>query len=240
METGHDLIFRWVPRMVIFSLYLEKKIPFHTVYLHGLVNDAQGKKMSKSKGNVISPVEIIEKYGTDALRMALVVGNSPGTDTSLVENKVRGYKNFANKIWNISRFVLSNIENINFSEKTELTEKDGELLKELADLTIDITADLENYRFHLASEKIYHYIWHRFADEIIEDSKKIFSQDSTESTKLEEEKLAENSRRQTLLKILRQITIVLHPFMPFVTEEIWPHLPKQKVSDMLMIEKWPV
>jgi valyl-tRNA synthetase len=110
METGHDLIFKWVPRMVIFGLYLEGKVPFHTVYMHGLVNDAQGKKMSKSKGNVINPLDLTTKYGTDALRMGLIVGNPPGSDTALAEQKIKGYKNFANKLWNITRFVLSSLE----------------------------------------------------------------------------------------------------------------------------------
>ncbi|MBX4210853.1 valine--tRNA ligase, partial [Candidatus Parcubacteria bacterium] len=109
METGYDLVFKWVPRMVIFGLYLAKKVPFHNVYLHGLVNDAQGKKMSKSKGNVVSPLTLTDEFGTDALRMALVVGNTPGTDLSLSPNKVKGYKHFANKMWNAARFVLSHV-----------------------------------------------------------------------------------------------------------------------------------
>jgi valyl-tRNA synthetase len=108
METGRDLVFKWIPRMVIFGLYLGKKAPFSTVYLHGMVNDAQGKKMSKSKGNVINPLDLTSKYGTDALRMSLVVGNTPGTDLSMREDKVKGYKNFANKLWNIARFILEN------------------------------------------------------------------------------------------------------------------------------------
>jgi valyl-tRNA synthetase len=154
METGSDLIFKWVPRMVIFGLYLAKDVPFKNVYLHGLVNDSKGKKMSKSKGNVVNPLELTEKFGTDALRMGLVVGNPPGSETALSENKIKGYRNFGNKIWNITRFILSNYFH---SEKiVEKNETDKALISELEKITKDITSDLEEYRYHLASEKIYH------------------------------------------------------------------------------------
>ncbi len=232
LETGHDLIFKWVPRMVIFSLYLEKQVPFHTVYLHGLVNDAQGKKMSKSKGNVINPIDIIEKFGTDALRMALVVGNSPGTDTSLAETKIKAYKNFANKLWNISRFVFTNTENIVPDETNISSDADKALIQEFAEISEDVTEDFESYRFHLASEKLYHYVWHRFADSIIEESKGILAGEDSD---------AKLSRQQTLLFILKNSIAMLHPFMPFITEEIWAHVPKEKdtTAKLLMIEEWP-
>ncbi len=215
METGHDLIFRWVPRMIIFGLYLSGKSPFHTVYLHGLVNDAQGKKMSKSKGNVVDPLILTSKYGTDALRMALVVGNTPGTDLSLQEDKIKGYKNFANKLWNIARFVLS---------QENLGELDKKLIEEFDALTQDITLDMNNYRFHVAAEKIYAYVWHRFADEIIEESKK------------------KPERARTLYYILENSIKLLHPFMPFITEEIWSSFAKATGGQarLLMIEPWPV
>jgi valyl-tRNA synthetase len=212
METGHDLIFKWVPRMVIFGLYLSKRAPFHTVYLHGLVNDAQGKKMSKSKGNVINPLTLTQKYGTDALRMTLIVGNTPGTDLSLQEDKVKGYKNFANKLWNITRFVLSR-------EKTGTLKQ--ELVDEFQELSKDITKDMENYRFHLGAEKIYHYVWHRFADEILEESKD------------------KEDYGTTLYYILENSLKLLHPFMPFVTEDIWQDMPSKKDGIPLMIEEWP-
>jgi len=229
METGHDLIFKWVPRMVIFSLYLQKKVPFHTVYLHGLVNDAQGQKMSKSKGNVINPLNIIDKYGTDALRMALIVGNSPGTDMSLAENKIKGYKNFVNKLWNIHRFIDSNTEGITADSKKIFSASDKSLLKELSDITKDITSDFEEYRFYLAAEKIYQYIWHRFADVIIEESKPILAGSDAK---------AKLSRQQTLIAILKQVITMLHPFMPFITEEIYQTLPI-KNKNYLIIEPWP-
>ncbi len=209
METGHDLIFKWVPRMVFFSLYLTGKVPFQTVYLHGLVNDAQGKKMSKSKGNVINPLILTEKYGTDALRMTLIVGNTPGTDLALREDKVKGYKNFANKIWNITRFVLS---------KERVGGVNKELVDEFDALAKDVTSDMENYRFYLAAEKIYAYIWHRFADEILEESKK------------------KPELSQTLYYILENSLKLLHPFMPFITEEIWQELKK---DNLLIVEPWP-
>jgi valyl-tRNA synthetase len=211
METGHDLIFKWVPRMVIFGLYLSGKVPFHTVYLHGLVNDAQGKKMSKSKGNVINPLTLTDKYGTDALRMTLIVGNTPGTDLSLREDKVKGYKNFANKVWNVSRYVLS-------QENTGELKQD--LVTEFEALAKDITADMDEYRFHLAAEKIYHYIWHRLADEVIEESKN------------------KPEYGVTLYHLLENSLKLLHPFMPFITEEIWSELDGKK--DLLMIEPWPI
>ncbi|HRH26047.1 MAG TPA: valine--tRNA ligase [Candidatus Paceibacterota bacterium] len=229
METGYDLIFKWIPRMVIFGLYVAKEVPFKHVYLHGLVNDAQGKKMSKSKGNVINPLDMTSKYGTDALRMALVVGNPPGSDTALSESKIKGYKNFANKLWNISRFVFSNTEGLSLKTNTQYAEADAVLLKELTDVVTDITSDFEEYRYHLAAEKIYHYVWHRFADEILEQSKPIIAGEDIS---------LKTSRQQTLLYILHQSITVLHPFMPFITEEIWAHFPKEKEGDLLMVSEW--
>lgn len=209
METGHDLIFKWVPRMVIFGLYLSGKAPFNTVYLHGLVNDSQGKKMSKSKGNVVDPLALTKKYGTDALRMTLVVGNTPGTDLSLREDKIKGYKNFANKLWNIARYAIS---------QEKLGEIDAKLKEEFDALTKDVTNDMDNYRFYLAAEKIYAYVWHRFADEIIEESKK------------------NKTLLPTTYYLLQGCLKLLHPFMPFITEEIWQELDK---DNLLIIESWP-
>lgn len=230
METGYDLIFRWIPRMVIFGLYLTDQVPFKDIYLHGLVNDTHGKKMSKSKGNVINPINMTEKYGTDALRMALVVANPPGSDLSISENKIKGYKNFANKIWNITRFILSNTEDIEFDETKIIDSLDQKIIFEFKDIVSDITQDMENYRYYLASEKIYHYIWHRLADEIVEESKPILN-DDTEKNKL--------SRQQTLLYLLRNFLIILHPFMPFITEEIWQTIHKYN-KEALMIAQWPM
>ena len=229
METGYDLIFKWIPRMVIFGLYLAGEVPFKDVYLHGLVNDAQGKKMSKSKGNAINPLDMTEKYGTDALRMALIIANPPGSDTSLSESRIKGYKNFANKIWNIARFILSNSEGVSLDEKHITEESDQKIISDFKETVKDITGDMDNYRYHLASEKIYHYVWHRLADEILEESKSILNGED------EKEKL---SRQNALLYLMRNCLIILHPFMPFITEEIWRHV-KEK-EDLLMVQKWSI
>ncbi len=228
METGHDLIFKWVPRMVIFGLYLNGKAPFHTVYLHGLVNDAHGKKMSKSKGNVVNPLDLTSKYGTDALRMALIVGNTPGTDLALQDEKVKAYKNFANKIWNIARFVLSSGEKM--GEETKITTEDKLILDEFESIVEDVTRDMDNFRFYLAAEKIYHYVWHTFADKIIEESKIKLKSDDLNTV---------NSIKYTLNYIFENSLKLLHPFMPFITEEIWSHLPDKNERNLLMVTKWP-
>lgn len=229
METGKDIIFFWVARMIVFGLYLTGKSPFHTVYLHGLVNDAQGKKMSKSKGNVINPLDLTAKYGTDALRMALTVGNTPGTSLSLAEDKIKAYKNFSNKIWNVTRFVLTNIADFDIQTTPALTEKDSEILKNLDNVTADITSDMESLRFYLAAEKLYHYAWHTFADKIIEESK---ADIATEGT-------VKISSQYMLMTVLRRILILLHPFMPFVTEELWSLIPRKENAGLLIVENWP-
>lgn len=229
METGHDLIFKWVPRMVIFGLYLAKEVPFSTVYLHGLVNDAQGKKMSKSKGNVVSPIELMEKYGTDALRMALVVGNTPGSDLALREDKIKGYRNFTTKLWNIARFILTNYKESKISGIR--TNEDEKNLAELQSIKNDVTSLLERYDFNQSSERLYHYVWHTFADKIIESVKpRLAGDDSADRT----------AAQETLLAILKESLKMLHPFIPYVTEEIWGKLPQDKTKEKnpLIIEAW--
>ncbi len=233
METGSDLIFKWIPRMVIFGLYLAHDVPFKTVYLHGMVNDAKGRKMSKSIGNVINPLTLTEKFGTDALRIGLVVGNTPGTSLSLSEDKIRGYKNFANKLWNIARFIIENTDGESFEQGfSEYTEADTKLREERHTLLLDVTKDMEAYRFYMAAEKLYHYAWHTLADKILEESKGIF-QSGTDAEK--------KSRKQLLLHTLGNVLKSLHPFIPFVTEEIW-QLWKQPSTkeEMLMVAEWPV
>lgn len=215
LETGYEILFFWVARMVLMTKYALNKIPFKKVFLHGTVRDGQGRKMSKSLGNGIDPLDIAEKFGADAGRMALIVGTAPGTDSKISEDKIKGYKNFANKIWNITRFVLDNTDENNSENIIE-----NELVKEFKKISEDITSDMDNYRFHLASEKIYQYIWHRFADEIIEESKK------------------DIKIKSVLLPIWIDCIKTLHPFMPFVTEEIWSMLPIQN-KNLLMIENWP-
>ena len=215
METGTDILFFWVVRMLMLGLYRTNEVPFKKVYLHGLVRDAKGQKMSKSKGNVISPLDVSEQYGTDALRMGLVVGNTPGTDLNLDPQKIGAYRKFANKLWNITRFVLSQ-------------ENAGEIMPELKAefdaLTVDVTKDIEEYRIYMAAEKLYHYVWDRFAAEIIEKSK------------------GKPEYGATLYYLLENSLKLLHPFMPFVTEEIWssmPPRPGQKETGLIMVEAWP-
>lgn len=227
METGHDLIFKWVPRMVIFGLYSTGEVPFHTVYMHGLVNDAQGKKMSKSKGNVINPLEIATEFGTDALRMALIVGNTPGTDMALAKDKIKAYKHFANKLWNITRFVLEGTEEV--SDESLLTDADKKHLEKLNELIASVTGHFDNHRYHLAAEELYQYAWHELADKLLEESKPIL-RDGTEAEK--------TSRSALLRMILRRIIILIHPFMPFVTEEIWGMI-KNESDDLLIVTAWP-
>jgi len=223
METGSDIIFFWVARMVMLGLYRTGQVPFKTVYLHGMVRDNKGTKMSKSKGNVINPIEVAEKYGADALRMALVVGNTPGTAMALAEDKIKAYKHFANKLWNISRFILS------YAPDAVDAPSEDSILKEFQELCQEVTTDLDNYRFHLASEKIYHYVWHRLADEILEESKAILTNPGDVA----------DSRRATLRLILADSLKLLHPFMPFVTEEIWQIGKFSANNSLLLVESWP-
>lgn len=228
LETGHDILFFWIARMVLMSQYLLGEIPFKNVYLHGMVRTADGKKMSKSLGEkAIDPLSIIEKYGNDALRMAMVVGNTPGNDLKLNENDIRGYGKFTNKVWNASRFVLEQTKDLNKEKLPALDEEDALSVKELKDLLTEVSKEMNEFRFSLVAEKLYHYFWHTFADVIIERSKKkILENNNTESAK-------------AILYIqLTTLLRALHPFIPFVTEEIWSMLPKEN-KNLLIVEKWP-
>jgi len=226
LETGYDILFFWIARMILMSGFALGQVPFKTVYLHGIVRDGQGRKFSKSLGNGIDPIDMAQKFGADASRMALIVGNTPGTDTRLDENKIKGYKNFANKIWNISRFILENTQDADLNGT--LVEADVALRDELNAIITDVTSDIDAYRAYMAAEKIYHYAWDRLAADILEDSKKVFAGDD-ESAKV--------SRRALLRALLRDVLALLHPFMPFVTEEIWQSLPE--TDGMLMVSPWP-
>jgi valyl-tRNA synthetase len=228
METGWDILFFWVARMIMFGIYSTGKVPFKAVYLHGLVRDKDRQKMSKSKGNVIDPLAIAKIYGTDAVRMALIIGNTAGSDIIISEEKIKGYRNFANKIWNASRFVLMNLEDFD-GEKTVLTEQYKKLLKNLEIIKKKITHHLDNFHFSLAGELIYHYFWHTFADKIIEEMKNRIRDNKNKK-----------QAQYVLYKILTDCLKALHPFMPFVTEEIWQKIPQyeNKKADLLIIEKW--
>jgi valyl-tRNA synthetase len=232
LETGYDILFFWIARMILMSSYHLGEIPFSTVYLHGIVRDEKGNKISKSLGNNIDPVDMITKYGADAVRMSLVIGTGPGNDSKMAETKLKAYKHFANKIWNASRFVLSYTGAVDLSATPELTKIDIGILTEWNKILADITEDMERYRFYLAGEKLYHYFWHTFADVLIEESKRVFSGDNNKDI---------ISKKWTLAYVLTSNIKALHPFMPFITEEIWQLLPKgfKPDSAILMVTKWP-
>ncbi len=230
LETAYDIIFFWVARMILMSTYILGEVPFKNVYFHGLVRDAQGRKMSKSLGNSLDPLELTEKYGTDAVRMSLIIGTGPGNDTKMSEDKIRAYKNYANKLWNITRFVLSSTEFTKYNKDFDkYTEREGVLVEEVDGLIKEITKEMEEYKFYLVSEKIYQYTWSRFADVIIEQSKEIFLSGTEED---------KESRAQFLLSTLIKVLKILHPFMPFVTEEIWGLMPIEN-KKLLIVEEWP-
>lgn len=220
METGHDLIFKWVPRMVIFSLYLKQEVPFHHVYLHGLVNDEHGQKMSKSKGNVISPIDLSDQYGTDALRMALITGNAPGNNIPLSFKKVEAFRNFANKLWNIGRYVGQSTTSLaNNDGKQETSGADQWILSRLAATNADVTRHLESYNISLAAETLRDFTWNEFADWYVEIHK-IEKHDAV------------------LVAVWNELLRLWHPFMPFVTEALFQSLyPNEKT--LLMVAPWP-
>jgi len=225
METGYDILFFWVARMIIMSTYFLDEIPFEKVYLHGLVRDEQGRKMSKSLDNAIDPLDVIAKFGADATRLSLIIGTTPGNDMNLSEAKIGGYRNFVNKLWNISRYILMSVKSVKLVEKPPVakTLADKWILAELDELIDHTTKNLEKYNFSLAGEHIYEFTWSKLADWYVEISK-IKSQNS----KITEE---------ILLYILQVLLKLWHPFTPFVTEVIW-----QKISprSILMIQPWPV
>jgi len=228
LETGYDILFFWVARMILMTGYHLGDIPFHSVYLHGLVRDAQGRKMAKSLGNTIDPLEMIEKYGADATRLSLIVGAAAGNDIKLSEDKVKGYRNFINKLWNISRFIFLNTEDFDVKKKPNLTLQDKKILADFEKMAKKITTYIETYRFSLAAESLYHYLWHTVADKILEQSKPVLQ---------DQKKRA--ARQYVLLQLLKRSLVLLHPFVPFATEEIYQKLPLKNKKQTLMVEEWP-
>ncbi|MBI5222541.1 MAG: valine--tRNA ligase [Candidatus Magasanikbacteria bacterium] len=231
METGWDILPFWVMRMIMLGKYITCKAPFKHVYLHGLVRDKDRQKMSKSKGNAIDPLGVVDMYGADALRMALVFGVSAGNDIVISEDKIRAHRNFANKIWNASRFVLMNLGDDFASvdlKKAVLNKTDKAILKKLAEVTKKVTKFLDKFEFHLAAEEIYQFFWHEFCDKYLEEVKPRLQVEGGEK------QTAQAVLRETLVSSLK----LLHPFMPFVTEAVYQMLPK-KEKDFLMIENWP-
>jgi len=225
MSTGFDIIFFWVARMIMMGLKFAGDIPFRHVFINGLVRDVKRRKMSKSEGNIIDPLEMIDKYGTDALRFTLAALAIPGMDLSLAEERMVGYQAFANKIWNASRFVLMNIQGEEFCLKEEeLTLADRWIRSRLVGIIEELNDALENYKFYEAADKIYHFVWHEFCDWYIELVKPSLKQGNKTS-------------EAVLVDTLDQILRLLHPFMPFITEEIWHHIPSSEKS--LVVTSFP-
>jgi valyl-tRNA synthetase len=223
METGYDILKPWVSKMIMMGIYATGKIPFETVYLHGLIRDGKGQKMSKSKGNVVNPIEMVDKYSADSLRMALIFGSAAGNDIAFSEDKIRGMRNFTNKLWNIGRFI-----EINKQEKIQDTslvkpenKTDKKLTEDINKLTKKITQNIDKFELNLAAESLYEFIWHEFADNYIENVKSRITKDSY----------------SVLLASYLTLLKLLHPFMPFITEEIYGKLDPEK--EMLIISSWP-
>ena len=229
LVTGYDIIFFWVARMIFSACEQTKKPPFHTVFIHGLVRDDKGRKMSKSLGNGIDPLEIADKYGADALRFTLVTGNSPGNDMRFYTERCEAMRNFANKIWNASRFLMMNltIDACQLPGKLELEDK--WILSKLNTAIREITENMDRYELGVAAQKIYDFIWDDYCDWYIELTK----------TRLQgEDEDSKVRAQQVLCHVLTQMLKLLHPFMPFITEEIWQALPHE--GDFLMLSDWPV
>ncbi len=285
LVTGHDILFFWVARMILMTGYGLGTIPFKTVYLNGMVRDAKGQKMSKSLGNGGDPIQISEKYGADALRMFYAMASTPGTDSRILEDKIKGFKHFGNKIWNITRFVLSAIDenpithglkfdpdffkgqSMDPANDDPMIPRHVRIWQEWKTALRSISGHLDNYRIHLAAEELYHYVWHTFADNVLEESKHVLKPDfmknapadvsndtasESEAEKIilsDQQDAADTNERntnaiamaQTLLAILRESLLAIHPFMPHITQEIWSLLPTEmRNRDMISIERWPL
>ena len=233
MVTGYDIIFFWVARMIFSGCEQMKKIPFHTVLIHGLVRDDKGRKMSKSLGNGIDPLEVAEKYGADALRFNLITGNSPGNDMRFYTEKCEAMRNFANKIWNASRFVMMNLGDLSeykLPAAEALEREDKWVLSKLNTLTKEDTENLDSYEIGVASSKVYDFLWDTYCDWYIELTK----------TRLNgEDAAARRTAQNVLCYVLVELLKLLHPFMPFITEEIFQALPKGSDDRFIMLAKWP-
>ena len=232
LVTGYDIIFFWVIRMVFSGLEQTGKLPFHTVLIHGLVRDSEGRKMSKSLGNGIDPLEVIDKYGADALRMTLITGNAPGNDMRFYWERVENSRNFANKVWNASRFIMMNIEkapDVTGVSLDSLTMADRWILSKVNTLTKDVTENLDKYELGIALQKVYDFIWEEFCDWYIEMVKpRLYNEDDTTKA----------AAVWTLRTVLIQALKLLHPFMPFLTEEIFCNL--QEEEETIMVSQWPL
>ena len=233
LVTGYDIIFFWVIRMIFSGYEQMGKAPFHTVLFHGLVRDSQGRKMSKSLGNGIDPLEVIDKYGADALRLTLITGNAPGNDMRFYWERVEASRNFANKVWNASRFIMMNLEGMEVTKPaiSDLAPEDKWILSAVNTLTKDVTENMDKFELGIAVQKVYDFIWDEFCDWYIEIAK-------VRTYKKDEDARAANSAFWTLRTVLGQALKLLHPYMPFITEEIYCTLNPQE--ETIMLADWPV
>ena len=233
LVTGYDIIFFWVIRMIFSGYEQMGKAPFHTVLFHGLVRDSQGRKMSKSLGNGIDPLEVIDKYGADALRLTLITGNAPGNDMRFYWERVEASRNFANKVWNASRFIMMNLEGMEVTKPaiSDLAPEDKWILSAVNTLTKDVTENMDKFELGIAVQKVYDFIWDEFCDWYIEIAK-------VRTYKKDEDARAANSALWTLRTVLGQALKLLHPYMPFITEEIYCTLNPQE--ETIMLADWPV
>ena len=233
LVTGYDIIFFWVIRMIFSGYEQMGKAPFHTVLFHGLVRDSQGRKMSKSLGNGIDPLEVIDKYGADALRLTLITGNAPGNDMRFYWERVEASRNFANKVWNASRFIMMNLEGMEVTKPaiSDLAPEDKWILSAVNTLTKDVTENMDKFELGIAVQKVYDFIWDEFYDWYIEIAK-------VRTYKKDEDARAANSALWTLRTVLGQALKLLHPYMPFITEEIYCTLNPQE--ETIMLADWPV
>lgn len=231
LVTGYDIIFFWVARMIFSGIHNMNEVPFDTVLIHGLVRDAEGRKMSKSLGNGVDPLDVIEQYGADALRFMLITGNAPGNDIRFQMEKVEAARNFANKIWNASRFVMMNLDREimnEYKDSTSYTEADKWILSRLNTIVKEVTDNLEKYEIGIASQKLYDFIWTEFCDWYIELAKPVL---------YGEDEAQKGVTFNVLYKVLTTSLQLLHPIMPFITEEIYTHLATE--YDSITISKWP-
>ena len=246
METGYDILFFWVARMILMTTYATGQIPFKTVYLHGMIRTRDGKKMSKSHPEtMIDPLDIIPKYGADALRLSMIVGQSPGADSRLYEEKIAGYRNFVNKLWNASRFVLMQCEEAKVDPRmitklpkaSELSLADRAMLSKLQTVTKKVTDGLTEYRLSEAGDTLYSFVWDDFCDWYLE-LRKENAPPSPSAIVADQEGLRRAGNLEVLTHTLRKILQLLHPYCPFVTEELWSHV-KTTDSGLLIAKSWP-
>jgi valyl-tRNA synthetase len=237
LVTGFDILFFWVARMMMMGLKFMGDVPFRDVYIHGLVRDERGEKYSKTRGNVVDPLELIDRFGADALRFTLAALTMPGSDLKLSESRTEGYRHFANKIWNASRFSLMNLEKFPVDEITQevppvaFSLPDRWIRGRLNQVIQEVQRSLEDYKFNEASHVLYQFIWHEFCDWYLELAKITFYKEGDEKKR--------RLTQQTLLEVLDAILRLLHPFMPFITEEIWQQLPQRKENESIMIAEFP-